>query len=375
MHDRAVHERRRHRPAAFSAGRADSITTARLSRCRASRRSLSKYADSLPGTFVGDPLRQKLTLALTAIIDGADASASTTYTNIHLMAATVLIVVGEFLADHAGAEGSGAYAAFIQRGYSMLDDWIVLTGTEGIIELDSPTYYATDLDSLVIGLLSAHHPDAFQTILEYVWSDVAASFFPAAGTLSGAHSRNYDFLRGSGAVEMYTYLAGWRGIPDDYTPFEPAIEDVFAAWNFAQDGGFRVASSSCGAAFALPKEVTSLWGKDNGQDRTTYVSAHAALGSVSSDYTSADQEKILSAELPSPATVISLVTSDDSADPYGLQKIAIGQFKKTFRLASHPAAVQSHNWVLATSYAAPSTSNKGTTLLTTNILLPVTADI
>src|SRR5262249_14196076 len=121
--------------------------------------------------------------------------------------------------------------------------------------------------------------------LDYVWADMAANFFPARGTLSGPHARDYEFLTGDGAVESYLYLEGWRSeVPADTSEYDPDLERVFTAYNALEDG-YRPSRAACGIAFAAPKFVTQTWGDAaEGRDRTNYVGTRVALGGVSHDY-------------------------------------------------------------------------------------------
>lgn len=129
-----------------------------------------------------------------------------TYTNIWLMNAESLTLLGEAVGD-AEAEA---------RGIAELEAWTKLTKEHGIFEFDSPTYYAADLDSLVLAEHFATAPRARELAhraLNLLWTDVAANWFVPRESLVGPHSRDYDFLRGEGGIDVFTAVAGWRALP------------------------------------------------------------------------------------------------------------------------------------------------------------------
>jgi hypothetical protein len=298
------------------------------------------------------------------------------YTNIWLMRATDLVLIGEFM---KGAYGN-AYQPYVDSGYTLLSQWATDTTHAAITEYDSPTYYGTDLDSLTLGARLAKNPAPFVAALNYVWTDIAANYFPASGTLSGPHSRDYDFVYGSGSVETYLWLAGWRNAaPLDTSSFEPVSGAIFAYANARAGNGYQPSSTLFSSlACAQPKRVTQRWGAPTDahpHDRSNYVGANFSLGVTSLDYVDPMQEKIVSLELPNVAA-ISLVTEDDTTDdnPYGA-KVTQGLFDKPYRVGSFPVAVQKDGLALITSYAAPIASNPAPKLLTSNILLPRAAVI
>jgi hypothetical protein len=323
---------------------------------------VTKQASAFTSTELST-LQASVALALSALDTNGPKPE---YTNVWLMRAADLVVMGEWLAGRGVTEGA-TYAA---AGYQALAQWSAYTADAGITEFASPTYYGVDLDALVVGATCASNPSAFRPLLDAFWSDIAASFFPASGMLSGPHSRDYSFLYGAGAVDSYLYLEGWRG------KSSAGNEDVFVAWNL-QQGGYRPSGSACATAFTTPKTVSTIWGTSPGQDRSIYVSESFAIGSSSADYLIADQEKVVSAELPDGAAAISLVTEDDRTrdDPYGLSEIELGLFEKPYRLPSWPVTVRGGGWMLVTSYATPTAADPNSTLLTSNLLLPVTAMI
>jgi hypothetical protein len=329
---------------------------------------LAKYQDLFTASELA-ALRPNIDAALGAL---DTQGPSEPYTNIFLMRATDLVVIGEALLPL-----DAKYQHFIDRGYQLLDGWKTHTTSVGIDEFDSPSYYAADLDSLVIGYLHAKQKPRYQAMLDYFWADIAANFFPARGTLSGPHSRDYEFLSGDGASESFLYVAGWRSqTPADTSAFDPDLERVFTALNLLENG-YQPSGAACAIAFAHPKMVTQTWGdKAKGYDRSNYVGTGFALGGVSHDYGYGPQEKVVTLELAEAGTVVSLVTEDDqtSDNPYGA-KTQQGNFSKPFRLPSFPVVAQTAGLLLVTAYASPLASNAATTLLATNILLPPEATI
>ena len=124
------------------------------------------------------------------------------YTNISLMNATSMLLLGQAIAD----------STVIDEAHKRLEAWIDYTRANGIHEFDSPTYYAVDLTVLAKGLkyaAAANDRQMFRTILDYFWTDIAANYFAPAGKLAGPYSRDYDFLTGAGGMDEWLCAAKW----------------------------------------------------------------------------------------------------------------------------------------------------------------------
>jgi len=129
----------------------------------------------------------------------------TSYTNISLMNAANLILLGENLDNPKAAD----------EGYRRLDQIALYTYQWGIHEYGSPTYYGADLDDLVVleqFCKRAVGKQAARALLGLFWRDLAANWFAPAQKLAGARSRDYDYLRGLGYLDeaLLHLLCDWR---------------------------------------------------------------------------------------------------------------------------------------------------------------------
>ena len=124
------------------------------------------------------------------------------YTNIALMNAENLILLGEALAKPEVSE----------EGRQRLDTVCLYTWQWGTHEYCSPTYYGTDLDCLVLTEAFCHSERAraqVRALLELMWTDIACNWFPGSQKLGGARSRDYDYLRGLGYLDAQMWANGW----------------------------------------------------------------------------------------------------------------------------------------------------------------------
>jgi hypothetical protein len=137
------------------------------------------------------------------------------YTNMWLMSTINSILLGEI----AGGD-DGAVSAAV--GYDMLDQWTNYTKTAGVHEFTSPTYTYVQVTALYIGYIHAQKPGAREAIgrgLDLMWAAVAANYFQPRTALSGAHSRDYDFLLGRGMLELELIAQRFPGfLSDGYSP-------------------------------------------------------------------------------------------------------------------------------------------------------------
>jgi hypothetical protein len=273
------------------------------------------------------------------------------------MRATDLILIGEAIGDEDAAK----------YGYGELDRFQAYTATCGIHEFDSPTYYCTDLNSLYMGARYAKNPAPFRTILDLFWRDVAENYFPAQGTLSGPHSRDYDFLTSAGGIDLYTWAA--KLMPRfAFRSIDPEKVYVVAA---LQDNDTLSPPPNI-PTVDVPRTVRAIWGPKPGQDRINYIDRGFAIGSASADYGA--QDKLISVEL-SGAGVDITVVPDTTDQPYGKLKTkdSSGHDKPT-HLPLAPVCVQDKGLLLATLAVNPHKAGLLSSLAT-NVLLPANARI
>jgi hypothetical protein len=240
-------------------------------------------------------------------------------------------------------------------------------------EFDSPTYYSADLDSLVEGFryaARAEDRDKFARILDYLWTDIAASFLPASGRMVGAYSRDYDFLRGRGGMDVWLGDAGWATIPKKSVDFEK----VFVLDN-QRAGGYRPRHDSTSLATELPREVVSTRDEDPHHLRYLWINSKVSLGCTSGDY--GPQDKLFNATFAGAIDLPQISIVPDVFDaPYGLIKSLDGSgHGKPTHLPLHAACVEQGGIALITLDLDPSAIPPDARGLATNVLLPSDAAI
>jgi hypothetical protein len=160
-----------------------------------------KHRDSMPAaarTVLHDILEPA------AVIASLRHRVSDGYTNIAVMSASNLIMLGEDLGRPDVAD----------EGYKRLQAVFDLTLKTGIREYVSPDYYGVDLDALQLAATFAQRPAGrrqAQALVELFWTDVAAHFWWPNRRLAGAHGRNYDYLHGTGGLDRHLWAVGWIG--------------------------------------------------------------------------------------------------------------------------------------------------------------------
>ena len=282
------------------------------------------------------------------------------YTNIFLMKAVNLILLGEAVGDEKAADD----------GYAEIDRWLAYTREAGIHEFDSTTYYGVDLNSLGLGYLYARREGArarFKAILDYLWSDIAANTFQ--GHLAGPQSRTYDFLGNTGGLDYYLYAEGLR---DSAPAGKPDLEKTYLLVNLTERG-YHPDERVLVLAGLAERVVRQRWDTQPGADRYHYVTPDYAIGSSSGNY--GPQDRLLAVALASgkDLPVISMMP-DVFDEPYGKHKTKdrSGHDKPT-HLPLNATAVQDSGAVLALLDLDAAKAAE-TASLATNVLLPARAD-
>lgn len=284
------------------------------------------------------------------------------YTNIFLMKATSLLLLGQAIGD-AQAQADGA---------DMMSQWIDYTKTYGIHEFDSPTYYDTDLDSLYLGYKFAASADVkarYKAGLDILWTDIAANFFAPRNSLSGPHSRDYDFVNGNGTLESYTYVEGLGNVlsKSDLTPETNTLIESM------KDGQYRLSDQMLALAHMPVRVVKSRSDVAPNFDRYNYITPDFTVGSACGDY--CPQDKMVDIELAAPTILPQISVVQDPFDsPYGVvkQKDRSGH-DKPYHLPSHPVCVQDKGVVLEILDAGQSKPLDAASL-GTDVVLPAKAD-
>ncbi len=316
------------------------------------------YGDALSGSFKQEMLPH-IRAAFAAI---RRHKVPVTYTNIFLMKTVNLILAGEAIGDREAA----------QDGYALLDQWIDHTRRAGIGEFDSPNYYGVTLNSLLMGYRYAARAGArekFKRVLDLFWSDIAANYFAGRGTLSGPHSRGYDFLGGHETIELFLYQEGLRKTPSSV---KPAIGRIFLLQNELAEG-YRPGDEILRLA-ALPERIVeSRWRAELGHERYNYVTPEFAIGSANGHYGTHD--KLVNIELASNRDLPAIYVAPDATDhPYGrLRYQDRSGHQKPVHVPLNAVSVQHKGALLVLLDLDPSALAE-TTSFATNIVLPARAD-
>jgi hypothetical protein len=317
------------------------------------------YGDRLSPEF-----KRSMAPHLSAALAGLHGhKVAVSYTNIFLMNLTGGLLIGQAIGDSDA----------VQQAEREFDAWFEYTEHNGIHEFDSPTYYSADLDSLAIGRRYAASPEdrrRFERALDRFWSDIADNYFPAAQRMVGAYSRDYDFLRGRGGMDVWLTDAGWASLPSKSVDFEK----VFVLDN-AQPGGYRPKPEAVAAIGKLPREVVSAWDNDPHHARYLWIGNNVALGCTSGDY--GPQDKLFSATFAGSADSPQISIVPDVFDaPYGLVRNPdrTGHMKPT-HLPLNAACMERDGVALVTLDLDPSAVKADAHGFATNLILPAAAAI
>ena len=308
------------------------------------------------------------------------------YSNIYLMHTANLITLGEALGKYGPNADKAASA-----GYFFWQRWLEYTSVAGFHEFDSPTYTAVQLNGLYIlssyAKKEEHRLDATQ-VIDFLWTGIAATWFPEGQMLSGAHSRDYDFLFGKGLLTSQLFIAQISDAANEglYTCEYKDVhcEAMVCPWDveMAESAVLNCIGSGLQAVYAylamvnvkvnqytMPKHVVKLssestklvekrWQEGTAGDYHLFVSSYFALGLVSDDYNTNlhkdflpyppnAQDKILSLALASrnvvsqnnPLSVLSLEADWRRDGVYGKENWA--PQGKPFHLRMRPTAAMS----------------------------------
>jgi hypothetical protein len=316
-----------------------------------------RYGDKLSPAF-----RQELIPHLkAAIVAIRNHQVPVTYTNIYLMKLANLMMLGRIVNDPTA----------IADGRTNLDTWLAFTSTNGITEYDSPVYSTVHLMCLDYVYLEA--PDAAtkakaRAALDFVWSDLAANYFPGRDSLGGPHSRCYDFLYQTGSLQHFYFLAG----------LAPALVDkawLGGAWlNTPWPGDYMPSQSILDLAAIPERIVQQRFGADTGRDRYNYITPDFDIGSTSSYY--GPQDMPVSAEFASTKKLpVVGIVADPFDAPFGLTRTAdkTGHLKPK-HLKVNISSVQEKGTILALYDLSPELPHNRTNSIATNVILPVNAD-
>jgi len=279
-------------------------------------------------------LRPKLT-ALSQAIDHQPVPV--TYTNIYLMRASDLIMLGQFLGD----------PTILSHGRYALRTWSELTRRVGISEFDSVWYYPPDLSAL--SQIERYATDAgdrriARDALNLFWTDIAANYMPAAHKLSGPSSREYDFVTGNGDLPYWLEGVGWADADEvgHSNLGSIYIEDI------VKNGGFKPSASIKALAFGPARDVTSTYDAYPGHTRWNWVGKNVSLGCAGGSY--GPQDKLLTGTFAGPASEAQLnVLLQKGGPPYGTQSST----QKPSHLAPSLGCIERGGAAIATFFLTP----------------------
>ena len=323
-------------------------------------------------TAARDRLREILGPAVEASLRHRVADS---YTNIALMSAGNLIVLGEGLSRPEVAD----------EGYARLQAIFELTAKRGVAEYLSPNYYGVDLNALQLMDTFIQRPSGqrqARALLEYFWTEIAANYWWSNQRVSGPHSRDYDYLHSQGGLEGHLAAAGFL---QDKT--EPGLIPSLARW---QPSAELLAMSRT----KLPRLVRRQWGWTARQSVTPTV-ASAAEGTRSDGNNWASYTHWLAKDvtlgisganygpIDVPLTVDFAGSRDDVRgfflpdgrhDPYGMVKIPWRGHPKAVHLQPFFAGVQQTQDALALAVYREADVPAETKTLETHFVLPREVD-
>lgn len=280
------------------------------------------------------------------------------YTNIALMNANNLILLGEILQEpRLSAEG--------ERRFQVVAE---LARDFGFMEYDSPTYLGVTinlLQQLATCPTNGEVRAQAQTLLDLAWLHVAANWLPDAQRLAGAHSRSYDYLRASGELEAALWAAGWIDEP----PFSVRYSVYAIAGGTPLPASPEQVLRGRGVAGKFPRTIEQRVGPAPRQTRTTWIGRTVAVGSSGADHGTTDVP--LAVDFRDARHVRGYVMFDDRGDIFSERPFARGGHVKAehirpfwtsvqrgpdaIGLAVFDVAAAANSRNLATSFIFPST--------------------
>jgi hypothetical protein len=285
------------------------------------------------------PARERLRVMLELGLQGlVNHRPRTTYTNIALLNASDLILLGEAL------ENPDA----VREGRHRLELFIKTLWEEGVHEFVSPTYYGVDLESMLLLAALAREAktrDLAATLADYFWTDIALNWHASSQRLAGAHSRTYDYLFGFGELDQILTATGWLPLTPDFrfSTFTPLYVEKAVSPPSPPANHSLIAIRYSLFANQYPRLVESTWGAEPARARTHWVCRDVTLSAAWSAYPGR-MDIALSADLPGPREErlprLSFIP-DGRGDPYGKLRISDGKVhSKAFHLAPWWAGVQ-----------------------------------
>jgi hypothetical protein len=314
---------------------------------------LLRYKSQLSAAFL-----QSAPMAIAKGVAGLHAyPVGPDYTNIYLLKATALLLLGEGLGD----------ATLEQEGIDAFNTWLAYTKTAGIQEYDSPDYTGVQmmaLQSAYANTTSQSEKALLGKILDYFWYDIAGNYFATRSSLSGPHSRTYDVLLPTG-VQPFYYAEGLGGDATRAGTLDPGAYGAPFL-----EGTYQPPACALSMSQSSTRTVSSQFGPGTGtgrfnhpgMDRTNYVTSDFAIGSTGS-FAGTGQERLLGAEFSTKKNLT--VVGVNFADNPFIRGVA--GFTVNPKTGAYFTSVQDHGDVLA-MYDLMGQANLG------NVLVPLGVD-
>ncbi len=259
------------------------------------------------GLAHGDKLDAANAAALKALLtDAAQGSLQQRvrpdYTNIFLMKACNLVLLGQYLGDEK----------LMTQGRANLREFLTYTLTNGITEYNSTTYTGIDMECAMQLVKLARDPkdqETGRTLLRLFWTEVAVNWFEPAQRLGGSHSRDYNFLQGIGATDNQLATNGWLPAAK---PGPLGAEAASRTW-LAPKAWTETLRAT------LPREVVQRWGQGPGMTATHWVTKDFSIGTCGTS--KAYDDKAFAVQFPGDrrSTMVYFVMESRN-DPYGVNK-------------------------------------------------------
>jgi len=279
------------------------------------------------------------------------------YTNIALLNASDLILLGQALQNPAAVE----------EGRHRLRIFILTLWEQGTREYVSPTYYGINLESALLLEALALDPPIRQSaaaIRLLFETDTALNRQNPRAVLSGTCSRTYDYLCKQGELDQILVPFGWLANP------RTAQSGRFSFRFFSRLYTRHLPSpATLALSEQFPRTVTQSWGFAPRSTRIHYLCADVSLSTSASIYGQMDIP--LSVDLPPSAEASEVqlyFLPDGREDPYGKNRIAAGNHSKALHLTPWWAATQDKNSALTLVLYHPPTLKQITAPLQSQIV-------
>ena len=241
-----------------------------------------------------DFLRPKLKLGLNFSFSAS--SSGLWYTNILVARITNNILMGRWLNEPTA----------VAEGEALLDQWLNFTHDNAnvfIHEYASTFYFWNDLNALLPAAQYYHTSESRPTnrlraVADQVFAHMSASYFPPTATMTGPHSRDYNFLDGKFYIVRGVWGTGIMGFTtvfldhDDSAVTAAHLSDLQNAvlyHTITTDDGYRPPCDLVALGRSQEgREVRSLQGLASNvtADRTVFIQPELGIsvGSVSEDF-------------------------------------------------------------------------------------------